>query len=61
VRILGAFYLRLVGKPTDVYQYLEPLYNDYRKLRRKLADGGQYMSFQPWFVGTLESGIDVVY
>jgi hypothetical protein len=40
---------------------LEPLYNDYRKLRRKLADGGQYMSFQTWFVGTLESGIDVVY
>ncbi|ERM96747.1 hypothetical protein AMTR_s02269p00004750, partial [Amborella trichopoda] len=39
VRILGAFYLRLVGKPTDVYQYLEPLYNDYRKLRRKSADG----------------------
>ncbi|CAK9212717.1 unnamed protein product [Sphagnum troendelagicum] len=44
VRILGAFYLRLVGKPTDVYQYLEPLYNDYRKLRRKLADGGYTLS-----------------
>ncbi|KAL6294345.1 hypothetical protein ACE6H2_002487 [Prunus campanulata] len=39
VRILGAFYLRLTGTDTDVYQYLEPLYNDYRKLRRKLADG----------------------
>lgn len=39
VRILGAFYLRLVGKPTDVYQYLEPLYNDYRKLRYKRPDG----------------------
>lgn len=23
VRLLGAFYLRLVGKPLDVYQYLE--------------------------------------
>eukprot|EP01018_Ginkgo_biloba_P028127 Gb_09468 [translate_table: standard] len=44
VRILGAFYLRLVGKPTDVYQYLEPLYNDYRKLRRKLADGSFALS-----------------
>ena len=33
VRILGALYLRLVGKPEDVYQYLEPLYNDYRKAR----------------------------
>nr|DAD33211.1 TPA_asm: hypothetical protein HUJ06_012062 [Nelumbo nucifera] len=39
VRILGAFYLRLTGSDTDVYQYLEPLYNDYRKLRRKLTDG----------------------
>ncbi|KAF9607477.1 hypothetical protein IFM89_036074 [Coptis chinensis] len=39
VRVLGAFYLRLTGTDTDVYQYLEPLYNDYRKLRQKLADG----------------------
>ncbi|KAJ1383466.1 Pre-mRNA-splicing factor 38 [Sesbania bispinosa] len=39
VRILGAFYLRLTGSDVDVYRYLEPLYNDYRKLRRKLADG----------------------
>ncbi|XP_076927587.1 uncharacterized protein LOC143591183 [Bidens hawaiensis] len=38
VRVLGAFYLRLTGTYIDVY-YLEPLYNDYRKLRRKLADG----------------------
>ena len=44
MRILGAFYLRLVGKPTDVYQYLEPLYNDYRKLRRRNADGGKHSS-----------------
>ncbi|KAJ0870600.1 putative pre-mRNA-splicing factor 38 [Helianthus annuus] len=39
VRVLGAFYLRLTGTDIDVYRYLEPLYNDYRKLRRKLADG----------------------
>lgn len=30
----GAFYMRLVGRPLDVYQYLEPLYNDYRKVRQ---------------------------
>lgn len=42
VRILGAFYLRLTGSVTDVYQYLEPLYNDYRKLKRKLADGSRF-------------------
>ena len=41
VRVLGAFYLRLTGSDVDVYRYLEPLYNDYRKLRRKLADGSK--------------------
>lgn len=25
--------MRLVGRPLEVYQYLEPLYNDYRKVR----------------------------
>ncbi|RUS26799.1 LOW QUALITY PROTEIN: PRP38 family-domain-containing protein [Jimgerdemannia flammicorona] len=35
LRALGAFYLRLVGTTMEVYQYLEPLLNDYRKLRRK--------------------------
>lgn len=39
VRVLGAFYLRLTGTDIDVYRYLEPLYNDYRKLRKKLTDG----------------------
>ena len=44
VRVLGAFYLRLTGTDVDVYRYLEPLYNDYRKLRRKLADGCKLLS-----------------
>eukprot|EP01116_Phalansterium_solitarium_P024014 TRINITY_DN865_c1_g2_i1.p1 TRINITY_DN865_c1_g2~~TRINITY_DN865_c1_g2_i1.p1 ORF type:complete len:380 (-),score=137.15 TRINITY_DN865_c1_g2_i1:155-1294(-) len=35
VRVLGAFYLRLVGKPAEIYQYLEPLYNDYRKVKKQ--------------------------
>jgi pre-mRNA-splicing factor 38A len=39
VRVLGAFYLRLTGRPAEVYQYLEPLYNDYRKVRRRLTSG----------------------
>jgi pre-mRNA-splicing factor 38A len=39
VRALGAFYMRLVGKPVDIYQYLEPLYNDYRKLRYRNYEG----------------------
>lgn len=33
VRALGAFYLRLTGRSKEIYQYLEPLLNDYRKLR----------------------------
>jgi len=39
VRLLGAFYLRLTGRPMEVYQYLEPLLNDYRKIRYKNNDG----------------------
>lgn len=35
LRALGAFYLRLVGTPVDVYTYLEPLLGDYRKLRKR--------------------------
>jgi pre-mRNA-splicing factor 38A len=39
VRALGAFYLRLTGRPADIYEKLEPLYNDYRKLKyRNPAD-----------------------
>ena len=39
VRVLGAFYLRLVGRGSDIYQYLEPLYNDYRKIRTRKVIG----------------------
>jgi len=39
VVVLGAFYLRLTGKATDVYKYLEPLLSDYRKIRVKNATG----------------------
>jgi len=30
---LGALYFRLIGTSAEIYKYLEPLYNDYRKLR----------------------------
>jgi len=33
VRALGAFYLRLTGRPADIYESLEPLYEDYSKLK----------------------------
>ena len=37
LRALGAFYLRLVGKPVDIYKYLESLLADSRKLRKRSA------------------------
>lgn len=39
LRVLGAFYFRLVGRPVDVYHYLEPLLHDYRRLRIRMPDG----------------------
>lgn len=33
VRALGAFYMRLVGTSVEIYKYLEPLYNDYRRMK----------------------------
>ncbi|EDV22131.1 uncharacterized protein TRIADDRAFT_59315 [Trichoplax adhaerens] len=39
VRALGAIYMRLVGTSNDCYNYLEPLYNDFRKLKRKQRSG----------------------
>uniref|UniRef100_A0A1I7XM36 Pre-mRNA-splicing factor 38 n=1 Tax=Heterorhabditis bacteriophora TaxID=37862 RepID=A0A1I7XM36_HETBA len=32
-RALGAMYLRLTFSSVEIYKYLEPLFNDYRKLR----------------------------
>jgi pre-mRNA-splicing factor 38A len=33
VKALGAFYLRLTGRPAEIYESLEPLYADYSKLK----------------------------
>jgi hypothetical protein len=43
VRLLGAFYMRLVGKPLDVYQYLEARGGGAarRGWRRALTHGGR--------------------
>lgn len=53
VRVLGAFYLRLTGTDVDIYRYLEPLYNDYRKLRRRSADGKFILSHVDEFIDEL--------
>lgn len=39
VRALGAFYLRLTGRPAEIYEMIEPLYNDFRKLRFRESTG----------------------
>jgi len=39
VRALGAFYMRLTGRPAEIYECLEPLYNDFRKLRFRHSTG----------------------
>ncbi|KAG3088166.1 hypothetical protein PI124_g17405 [Phytophthora idaei] len=39
VTVLGAVYLRLVGKPLEVYTMLEPLLSDYRKIRKRNVIG----------------------
>jgi pre-mRNA-splicing factor 38A len=44
LRLLGAFYMRLVGRAVEVYQYLEPLLNDYRRVRVRRPDGSFALS-----------------
>lgn len=39
VRLLGAMYMRLTGTAVDCYKYLEPLYNDYRKIKTQNRNG----------------------
>ncbi|KAF7495099.1 Pre-mRNA-splicing factor 38A [Sarcoptes scabiei] len=53
IRALGAFYLRLVGNSLDIYKYLEPLYNDYRKLRRMTKMGTFDVIYMDEFIDLL--------
>lgn len=53
VRALGAFYLRLTGTPSEVYQYLEALYNDYRKIRKRLVTGKYVIIHMDEFIDEL--------
>lgn len=53
LRALGCIYLRLTGKPEDIYLTLEPLYNDYRKLRIRLPDGNLSTIYMDEFIDEL--------
>jgi pre-mRNA-splicing factor 38A len=39
LRCLAAFYIRLAWEPVDIYNTLEPLLTDFRKIRRRTKDG----------------------
>ena len=39
LRALAAFYIRLTWEAVDIYKTLEPLFEDYRKLKRRTKDG----------------------
>merc|ERR1712188_43517 len=45
VRLLGAFYMRLCGRSVEIYRYLEPLYNDYRKIRVRTREETFVLSY----------------
>ncbi|XP_072019329.1 pre-mRNA-splicing factor 38A-like [Amphiura filiformis] len=53
VRCLGAVYMRLTGTSLDVYKYLEPLYNDYRKIRQQNGNGEFFLSHMDEFIDEL--------
>ena len=50
---LAAFYVRLTFDSKDVFQTLEPLLADYRKLRRRTRDGGYCLTYMDQFVDDL--------
>lgn len=50
---LAAFYVRLTFDSKDVFQTLEPLLADYRKLRRRTRDGGYSLTYMDQFVDDL--------
>jgi pre-mRNA-splicing factor 38A len=50
---LGAYYLRLTGTTLDCYKYLEPLLNDYRKIRIQNRDGKFELSHMDEFIDLL--------
>ncbi|XP_031561151.1 pre-mRNA-splicing factor 38A-like [Actinia tenebrosa] len=53
VRALGAMYMRLVGTSLDCFNYLEPLFNDYRKLKKKNRNGVMEIVHMDEFIDNL--------
>ncbi|WFD35464.1 hypothetical protein MCUN1_002318 [Malassezia cuniculi] len=53
LRAVAAMYVRLVFKSLDVYEILEPMLNDYHKLRWRDASGNFVLSHMDEFVDKL--------
>ncbi|XP_043277442.1 pre-mRNA-splicing factor 38 [Venturia canescens] len=53
VRALGALYMRLTGTSLDCYKYLEPLFNDNRKLRHQNKQGQYELIHMDEFIDNL--------
>lgn len=53
IRALGAMYLRITFSSVEVYKYLEPLYNDYRKLRMMDKNGCFQVIYMDEFIDNL--------
>jgi hypothetical protein len=60
LRALAAIYIRLTFRAVDVYELLEPLLKDYRKLR--LRDMGSFFHFSQGhriLLTRIESQLDI--
>ena len=53
LRALAAFYIRLTFSSMEIYQYLEPLLLDKRKLRFRKVDGNHIITFMDQFIDDL--------
>lgn len=52
LRALAAFYIRLAWEPVEVYKTLEPLLDDYRKIKRRMREGF-VLSYMDQFIDDL--------
>lgn len=52
VRCLGALYLRCTGRPREIFEFLEPLYADYSKIRIR--------SFEGWSLSSVDAFIETL-
>jgi pre-mRNA-splicing factor 38A len=62
LRCLGAMYLRLVGLPEDIYEELEPLLADFRKVAMHTKSDWQLTTIDQFIEGLLsgETSCDIV-